>query len=89
MYILVVRSIALIKRIKHKPLSPFWVLNILLFEHIWIVLTQGQFVPSMVKLGPVVLNKKQLLNVDNIFAAFYYNQLPLISFKKWIPLTKS
>ena len=35
------------------------------FEQIWIPLIQGYFVPSLVKIGPVVLGKRRFLKVVN------------------------
>ena len=39
------------------PLSPFWELNIPLFVKTWILFTQGCFVPSLVVIGQVLLEK--------------------------------
>ena len=49
--------ITLIKRVK-TPLSTLWELNGSLFEKTWIPFTQGYFVPGLVEIGPVVLEKK-------------------------------
>ena len=45
------------------------------FEQIWIPITQGCFVPSMVKIGQVVLEKK-IFKFINAFSQFH-NYLPL------------
>ena len=61
------------------------------FEHTWIPLTQGCFVPSLVEIGPVVLEEK-ILNFIHVFLYFL-----IISPWKgrgssfevtWIPFTK-
>ena len=39
-------------------LSPLWEGRGPSFEHTWIPFTQGYFVPSLVEIGPVVLEKK-------------------------------
>ena len=49
--------IVLIKRRKN-PISTLWEFNGSSFEQTWILFTQGCFVPSLVEMGPVVLEKK-------------------------------
>ena len=41
------------------------------YEQNWIPFTQGCFVPSLVKIGPVILEKK-IFNVVNVFLLFCY-----------------
>ena len=50
--------ITLIKRRKKKTLLTLWEFTFSSFEETWIPFTQGCFVPSLVEIGPVVLEKK-------------------------------
>ena len=47
-----------------------------LFKIIWILFTQGCFVPSLVEIGSVILEKKIFFNFINVFSLFR-NYLPL------------
>ena len=51
--------IMLIKRRK-KPLFTLWEVNGSSFEQTWIPFTQRYFVPSLVEIGPVVLEKMKM-----------------------------
>ena len=51
-------------------------INWFFFEQNWIPFTQGCFVPSLVKISQVVLEKKMFFNFVNVFSLFL-NYLPL------------
>ena len=49
-----------------------------LFEQTWVLITQGCFVPNLIDIGPLVLEKKIFLNFINVFSLFC----------KYLPLEK-
>ena len=65
--------ITLIQRIMKKTLWEFIGYS---FEQTWIPFTQGCFVPRLVEIGPMVLEKKILKIRECVFSLFH-NYLPL------------
>ena len=54
--------IMLTKRRK-KPLSTFWEFNGSSYQQSWIPFTQGCFMPNLVEIGPVVLEKMKIWKI--------------------------
>ena len=68
---MIIVIITLIKRRRKKTLLTLWEFIGFSFEETWIPFIQGCFVPSLVEIGPVVLEKiEDFFNFVNVFSLF-------------------
>ena len=63
------------------------------FEQTWSPFTRGYFVPNLVEIGPVVLNRKsfksyQFIFIISRFCPLWEGRSPLFLKNTWVPFTK-
>ena len=63
------------------------------FEQTWSPYTRGYFVPNLVEIGPVVLDRKifksyQFIFIISRFCPLWEGRSPLFKKKTWVPFTK-